>query len=96
MKHKVKKHIGLLGLEVEDKVTKAKGYITSISFDLFGCIQAIITPEIGKDMEVKCGVWMDVNRLKILSKKPVMKVPDFDYGPIADGKQGAAAKPPMI
>ena len=35
----------LLGLKVKDKVTGFTGIITSVSFDLYGCIQVIITPE---------------------------------------------------
>jgi hypothetical protein len=34
-----------------------------------------------------------VNRLKVLSRKPVMELPNFDYGPQAEGRQGAAEKP---
>lgn len=32
------KHIDLLGLKAEDKVTGFKGVITTLSFDLYGCV----------------------------------------------------------
>lgn len=48
----VKKHISLLGLEAQDLVTGFKGIITSISFDLYGCVQAVINPGLNKDGEL--------------------------------------------
>lgn len=91
----VKKHMGLLGLRVEDKVTGLKGVVASISFDLYGCVQAIVNPGVNKSGALGDQAWFDVSRLKILNKKPVMDVPDFEYGLQAEGKQGAAEKPAM-
>ena len=34
-------HLELLGQKVEDKVTGFRGVVTTISFDLYGCIQAV-------------------------------------------------------
>ena len=34
----------LLGLRVADKVTGHKGIVTCVSYDLNGCIQAVVTP----------------------------------------------------
>lgn len=39
-----KKHIDLLGFRVEDRVTGLVGVITSVTFDLYGCIQGLVTP----------------------------------------------------
>lgn len=89
----IKQHISLLGLRVEDRVTGLKGIVASISFDLYGCVQAIINLGLDKELRQREPVWLDVNRLKVLSKKPVMEVPNFDFGPQAEGKQGAAEKP---
>lgn len=88
------KHIDLLGYKAKDKVTGYKGVITTISFDLFGCVQAVITPEVkdGSD-EVSSGHWFDVTRLKIIGSKKVMDSPNFEKGYIAEGKKGAAPKP---
>ena len=89
----VQKHLDLLGLRVEDKVTGLKGVVTSVSFDLYGCIQAIVNPGMGKDGKMKEQFWFDVSRLKALDKKPVMDKPNFVSGPQASGEQGAAEKP---
>lgn len=87
-------HLELLGKKVRDRVTKTTGVVTSISFDLFGCIQAILNPGMDKDGKQRDSLWMDVSRLEVLDKKPVMTPPNFNAGPIAEGKQGAAEKPP--
>jgi hypothetical protein len=92
----IKKHMELLGMRVEDRVTGLKGVVASVSFDLYGCIQAIVNPGLGKDGKMLDSAWFDVGRLKVLSKTPVMATPNFDFGPQADGKQGAAEKPPMF
>lgn len=65
----IKKHLELLGLKVEDKVTGFKGVVSSIGFDLYGCVQAIVNPGIGKDSKPADSHWFDVNRLKVLSPK---------------------------
>lgn len=89
----IKKHLNLLGLRVEDRVTGFKGIVSSISFDLYGCIQAVINPGLDKAGKQQDSHYFDVSRLKPLSAKPVMDRPDFDFGPQAEGKQGAAEKP---
>ena len=82
-----------MGYKAKDKVTGANGVITSISFDLFGCIQVVVTPPLGKDGKLAESIWFDIGRLEITSKKPVMDVPDFVNGPVSEGKKGAAEKP---
>lgn len=92
----IKKHIELLGFKVEDHVTGLQGVVASISFDLYGCVQALVNPGLGKDGKIADSHWLDVNRLKVISKKPVMQPPNFDFGPQAEGRQGAAEKPAML
>ena len=89
----MQKHIAMLGYRVKDKVTNAEGVVASISFDLYGCVQAIVNPGMGKDGKPKDSLWFDVARLELISKKPVMTPPNFDYGTQAEGKQGAAERP---
>ncbi len=90
----IKKHIDLLGYHAKDKVTGFKGVITSISFDLYGCIQAVVTPEANKEkMEYIRGYWFDVSRLDITTDNKAMESPDYSSGYIAEGKKGAADKP---
>ena len=40
----IKKHLDLLGHKVKDKVSDYTGVVISISFDLYGCIQADVRP----------------------------------------------------
>jgi len=89
----MRKHIGLLGLKVKDRVTGLQGVCTSVSFDLYGCIQVIVSPGLDKDGKPRDGLWLDIGRLEAMSNKPVMPVPNFDFGVQAEGKQGPAEKP---
>jgi hypothetical protein len=90
---KVYEHLELLGKKVEDRVTGFKGVVASVSFDLYGCIQAVVNPGMGKDGKLGEQTWFDIARLKVMSDKPVMAPPDFIVGVIADGKSGPAEKP---
>lgn len=45
----LKKHLDLLGMRVEDRVTGFRGVVSSVGFDLYGCIQAIVNPGQDKD-----------------------------------------------
>lgn len=87
------KHIKLLGRKAKDAVTGFSGVISTVSFDLYGCVQAVITPPIDERGEMKEGRWFDVTRLIITDDNPVMKVPDFSKGYIAEGLKGCAEKP---
>lgn len=89
----IKKHLSLLGKRVEDKVTKKKGVVASVSFDLYGCVQAIVNPGMDKSGKLEESIWFDVSRLNVLSEKPVMDIPNYDFGSQAEGRQGAAEKP---
>ena len=89
------KHFEALGKNAEDRVTGFKGVVSSIAFELYGCIQCVVTPPVDKDGKVRDGRWFDINRLKI-SGSPVMDVPDFTAnGTSAQqsaGNQGCAEK----
>lgn len=80
----------LLGKKVQDKVTMTKGVVTSISFDLYGCVQAIVNPGIDKAGASRDSQWFDISRLKVTSDKPVMEVPTFGL------VKGPAAKPAFM
>jgi len=87
----IKKNVvKFLGYKVKDKVTGTKGIVTSMSFDLYGCIQAIVTNEKNESC------WFDISRLKILSNNPVLEIPNYDKGYIAAGKKGATEKPEQV
>lgn len=87
-------NVDLLGFNAEDKVTGFKGVITTMSFDLYGCIQAAITPKVDKGGNILDGRWFDITRLKI-GKRCAMEVPNFSKGYIAEGRKGAAEKPAL-
>lgn len=89
----VKNHLAMLGLKVQDKVTGFKGVVASVSFDLYGCVQAIVNPGVDKDGKPMDQCWFDIARLQVLASTPVMALPDFEFGPQAEGRQGAAEKP---
>jgi len=74
----VEKTNAMLGLKAKDKVTGFKGVITSVCFDLYGCIQVAITPPAKSDADdLKNGHWFDINRI-IASTDRVMDSPNFD------------------
>lgn len=87
----VRKHISLLGLTAKDKVTGFSGVITTMSFDLYGCVQAVVTPPVDKEGKRHDGHWFDVTRLLISVKdKPAMPVPNYDEAYL---EHGPAEKP---
>lgn len=75
----VKDQLAFLGLEVQDKVTTFSGIVTSVSFDLYGCIQCLVNPGLDNDGKIKDSVWFDSNRLNKMTKNPVIPLPEFDY-----------------
>jgi hypothetical protein len=90
----------LLGHRVKDTVTGLEGVVTSITFDLYGCVQAIVHPGLDKDGKPRETLWFDVARLARISTHPVMDPPDF-WGvtreqAITDGVKGAADRPPEM
>lgn len=91
----IKETVDLLGHRATDKVTNATGVITSVCFDLYGCVQAAINPPMKDDGSVPEGRWFDVNRL-VVSYEAVMPVPDFDaIAAPGDYNKGPAEKPAL-
>lgn len=89
---KIEQHIDLLGREVKDKITDFHGTVTSVSFDLFGCIQAVVTPTVNEKMETREGRWFDVCRLHVFDTRRMVQ-PNFGEGPVAEGLKGGYDKP---
>ena len=93
----IKKHLELIGHKVKDRVSDFEGVVISMSFDLYGCIQADVRPiSLDKDGKVQNGSWFDVSRLIVRSRKPLMDVPNYEWGEIAEGKKGPANLPAKI
>lgn len=92
-------YIDMLGMNARDKVTGLTGVIVSVSFDLFGCVQAVLRPPVNKDGKLDDGHWFDVQRLEIDEKsKRVMDPPTFSESAEfaatpAKHKHGPADKP---
>lgn len=92
----IQETIDLMGRKAKDTITGYDGVITSVSFDLYGCVQAVITPPAKPGEELKHGHWFDVQRLIVeTGTERVMAVPDFKA--VArkpeDYTQGAQIKP---
>ena len=68
--------IQLLGSSGKDKVTGFSGVVTSVSFDLYGCICVALAPEV-KDGKLGDSHWFDVQRVEYASDDRVMAVPKF-------------------
>jgi len=71
-----------MGYPARDRVTGFEGVVTSISFDLFGCVQCALTPPATKDERGKqehgpCN-WYDANRLQLTGDR-VMPLTDFPF-----------------
>jgi hypothetical protein len=75
-------HLLLLGHKARDLITEVEGVVVSISFDLTGCVQALLQPQGATDKPVQ---WFDTKRLKMLTQEPLMPQPTFSSvpGPIA-------------
>lgn len=94
----INKHLSLLGLKVRCRVSGLEGIVTSVCFDLYGCIQAIVDPGLDKEGKQKERAWLDISRLEIVSKNPVMEQPAFMWTPedVSEGKKGPAEKPQRL
>lgn len=87
--------IDMLGREGKDKITGVKGIISSISFDLYGCIQVVLTPsKVKENSEIVFAGWFDINRIELTKKKRTMVPPSYEtkYSSSKD-VHGPAAKP---
>lgn len=74
-------YLKLLGLKVKDRVTGLEGVVTSICFDLYGCVQALVHPGLDKEGKARDLCWYDCNRLEVLDAEPVMPQPRFETVP---------------
>ena len=88
-------HLNLLGMRVQDRVTGFTGVVATVSFDLYGCIQAVVNPGTDSDGKLRDSNWFDVNRLRVVSDEPVMERPAFEWTDeaVARGNKGPAERP---
>jgi hypothetical protein len=88
----IQTHLSKLGHRAKDKVTGLEGVITSVSFDLYGCVCVTVDPGLDKDGKHRDRAWYDIQRLEVTSSEPVMQQPDFVEGRQAEGRHGPAEK----
>lgn len=78
----MKQYISILGHEVRDKVTGFTGIATTVGFDLYGCVQVIVSqPGLTEKGETKPGQWFDFKRLNVTVAPLVMDQPTFEFVP---------------
>lgn len=91
----VPKSLEMLGLKAKDKVTGFEGTVSSVCFDLYGCVLVSLTPPRNlenKEGKLPEGYWFDIKRID--TSERVMQAPVFLE--IAKGQErGAAEKPTM-
>ena len=75
------KHFDLLGCKARDKITGFSGVVSSVCFDLYGCVQIVLTPGADKEGKLGEGHWFDEKRIEVLDRTPVMPVPSFEHVP---------------
>ena len=88
--HKIGEAFKYLGTQQQDIVTGCAGVVTSICFDINGCIQACLKPPLDKDGKIPDGYWIDLDRLRERGT-PVMK--PFPYELPREYVAGPAEKP---
>lgn len=88
-------YLDLLGKKVKDSITGIEGTVINVSYDLNGCIQAIIHPGLDKDQKIAETHWMDTKRLKVLDHTPVMTPPDFAALEVGE-EPGPSEKPKFM
>ena len=73
------KHV--LGIEAKDQITGFTGTLTAFCSYITGCDQYLIAPPVDTDGKHVDAKWYDVNRIEILSKKPIQLDTSKDQGP---------------
>jgi hypothetical protein len=90
------KDLELLGCKTRDRVTGMVGIVESISYDLYGCVQAVVRPPVDEKGALPDGKWFDVSRLEVLDANPVMEIPGGRFTverAVAGNYPGPAEKP---
>ena len=85
-------YLELLGKKARDRITRMEGIVSSVCFDLYGCVQVALTPGMNeKDGKLADGHWFDWKRLDVLDHNRAMPIPAYEKGPGVE--VGAAEKP---
>lgn len=90
-KSPVEEHICLLGTRMKDVVTGTVGMVSTISFDAYGCVQAVLSSRVNKDGTKPESHWFDVKRLRKDGRRIMDTPPHFTTPP--GSESGPAEKP---
>lgn len=69
--------VSKLGLRAIDLVTGFTGVNTSVSFDLYGCVQILLTPPAEDNGKLESSRYFDHERIEFVGDVPVMGLPSF-------------------
>lgn len=86
----IEEALSMLGLKAKDRVTGFAGVVSSVTFDLYGCVQAIVTPAVSADGKTGESAWFDIKRLE--TSERVMDAPQFVAMKFGT-ERGAAERP---
>lgn len=86
--------LDMLGKTARERVTGIKGIITSVSFDLYGCVQVTLHSGLDKDSKPIEQFWWDMKRIEITDHNRVMPAPEFVR--METGKEIGAAEKPSV
>lgn len=89
MKPQLQDYLDMLGMKGKDRVSAQKGVITSVSFDLYGCVQVVL--DALDDKGERRATWYDHKRIEITDEKPVMPQPVFTR----PGEEGGGCEKPV-
>jgi hypothetical protein len=97
MQNVVTESLALLGTVMRDKVTQFEGMVSTVGFDAYGCVQAILSPMQLRDGKKQDGEWFDVKRLVPADDKKPKRIMDSPFAePPAMGREkGPGEKPAM-
>ena len=87
------KVIDLMGYTFKDKITGFVGVVTSVAFDLYGCVQASIHKGLDKDGNFSDQYWLDINRLDKMDVPRAMTPPAYVEMTPSQHDSGPAPKP---
>ena len=67
-----------LGVYAEDVITGFKGYVTGRVTYITGCDQYLLSPRMSKSGKVEDTRWIDEKRLKVVTSKKAIALPESE------------------
>ena len=87
--------LDLLGRKAKDKVTGFEGIVATIYFDLYGCVQSVLTPQYDPKSDNFRPLVFDISRLDVDMESPRVMDPPDSYFSLSSpvGEKGPAERP---